>query len=101
MVPGNNASGNNGAIFQNITIPFNWSIKTLDMSLFSYFWIVMIGVIVSRLLSLSLNKLQDTNNSIYSINLGIRDIIWIGFSFIIALLIFQSFTLKYTLLFRY
>jgi hypothetical protein len=98
---GNNTTGNNEVNLQNISLPFNWSIRTLDMSQFSYFWIVMIGVIVSRLLTMALDKLKDEKNSIsiYNIHLGIGDIIWIGFSFIIALLIFQSFNAQVHLTF--
>jgi hypothetical protein len=86
---------------QKWSVPFGWSIKTMNMSIFSYFWIVLIGVLVSRLLSLVLDKLEKIQqtqdpvlkNKIQSqqIVLDINDYIWITFSFIIAILIFSSF----------
>jgi hypothetical protein len=86
---------------QKWSVSFSWPIKTLNMSIFGYFWIVLIGVLVSRLLSLVLDKLEKIQrtqdvvekNRITSqpIVLNINDYIWITFSFIIAILIFSSF----------
>ena len=45
-------SNETGSIPQKWSVPFDWTIKTMNMSIFSYFWIVLIGVLVSRLLSL-------------------------------------------------
>ena len=91
-----------GNIPQKWSVPFSWPIKTLNMSIFSYFWIVLIGVLVSRLLSLVLDKVEQIQkapdaaqkNVIESkpIVLNINDYIWITFSFIIAILIFSSFS---------
>lgn len=44
---------------QEWSVPFSWSVKTENMSIFSYFWIVLIGVMASRLLSLVLDKVED------------------------------------------
>jgi hypothetical protein len=77
-------------------LSFNWSAKTLDLSTVTYFWIVMIGVLASRLLSLAIaptttpdadpvkeeGKTKAKNKQQY---------LWILFSFIIVLLIFSSF----------
>ena len=86
---------------QKWSVPFSWPIKSMNMSIFAYFWIVLIGVLVSRLLSLILDKLdkiqqtqdQKTKDLITSqaIVLNINDYVWITFSFIIAILIFSSF----------
>jgi hypothetical protein len=86
---------------QKWSVPFNWPIQTMNMSIFSYFWIVLIGVLVSRLLSLVLDKLEkieQTQDPVLKNNikgqqiaLNINDYIWITFSFIIAILIFSSF----------
>ena len=58
--------------FDSVSVPFTWSVKTLDMSLFSYFWIVMFGVIVSRLLTLALNKMK-AKQRLKDLRLGARD----------------------------
>ncbi len=78
------------------SIPIDWSLRTLDMSLISYFWVVMIGVIVSRILTLALDKLR-VSEDFYQAKLGSKDVLWIGFSFIIAILVFQSFNSQVTL----
>ncbi|MDQ3836167.1 MAG: hypothetical protein M3270_04445 [Thermoproteota archaeon] len=72
------------------------------MSIFSYFWIVLVGVIVSRVLSLVLDKLERIQTAQTDqdkvklkgepIILNNNDYVWIAFSFIIAILIFTSFT---------
>jgi hypothetical protein len=86
---------------QKWSVPFNWTIKTMNMSIFSYFWIVLIGVLVSRLLSLVLDKLEEIQKTPTAqqqaikdkpIVLNINDYVWITFSFIIAILIFSSFS---------
>lgn len=59
----------------------------LDLDLVSYFWIVLIGVITSR--ALTLFKAQQGQRAF--VQLQIKDYIWIVFSFIIGILIFSSF----------
>jgi len=86
---------------QKWSVPFSWPIKTMNMSIFAYFWIVLIGVLVSRLLSLVLDKLEEIQQTqdqkmkdlitSQAIVLNINDYVWITFSFIIAILIFSSF----------
>jgi hypothetical protein len=97
--------------FNDLSFTFDWSAKTMDLGIFSYFWIVLIGVMVSRLLSLILNKLSDAKRALkeaaksnqknlqmelkdlkYKISLSTNDIVWIAFSFVIALLIFSGFS---------
>jgi hypothetical protein len=68
-----------------LPLQFVWPIKMLDLDLVSYFWIVLIGVITSR--ALTLFKAQHTA----LVQLQIKDYIWIVFSFIIGILIFSSF----------
>jgi hypothetical protein len=68
-----------------LPLQFVWPIKMLDLDLVSYFWIVLIGVITSR--ALTLFKAQKTA----FVQLQIKDYIWIVFSFIIGILIFSSF----------
>jgi hypothetical protein len=84
---------------QKWSVPFSWTTKTMDMSIFSYFWIVLVGVIVSRVLSLVLDKfekIQKAQDKVKerdeAIILNNNDYVWITFSFIIAILIFTSFT---------
>ena len=98
-----------------LSLVFDWPAKTMDLNDFSYFWIVLIGVMVSRVLSIILNKLSEakkraevtvSNNpagttlaaeykierDALKISLNLNDGIWIAFSFVIALLIFASFS---------
>jgi hypothetical protein len=126
-------------MLQKWSVPFNWPIETMDMSIFSYFWIVLIGVIVSRLLSLVLDRVKKSSSQPAApvpaagavvgapvpaagavvgapvpaagavvgapvpaagaaapitppVRLETADYIWITFSFIIAVLIFSSFS---------
>jgi hypothetical protein len=85
-----------GALKQAV-IPFSWPIKTLDFSLLTYFWLVLIGVIVSRFTSRYIEETNHashdaaSNKSIKSIEFQTQDYLWIAFSGIIALLIFSEF----------
>jgi hypothetical protein len=85
-----------GALTQAV-MPFSWPIKTLDFSLLTYFWLVLIGVIVSRFTSRYIEDTDQqsreggTNGSIMTIEFQTRDYLWIAFSGIIALLIFSEF----------
>ena len=86
----NSTSGN--PILQSLSLTFNWPVKTLDFSLITYFWIVLIGVISSRALSRAIKqKESDGSNKLTRTELQNIDYVWILFSFIIALLIFSSF----------
>ena len=101
----------NTTVYRN-SIPFEWSVRMTDLSLTTYFWIVMAGVITSRFMSLILDKTddlerkkqngQEKKRSIQIIKT--RDALWIIFSFIIALILFSSFrqsvTLTTTILFN-
>ena len=60
----------------------------LDLDLVLYFWIVLIGVITSR--ALTLFKNQQGQRRVF-VQLEIKDYLWIVFSFIIGILIFSSF----------
>jgi hypothetical protein len=68
-----------------LPLQFVWPIKMLDLDIVSYFWIVLIGVITSRVLTLFKNQKKAL------VQLEIKDYIWIIFSFIIGLLIFSNF----------
>jgi len=85
---------------------FTWPIKTLDLTTLTYFWIVLIGVILSKLSTRIINLKQQnksnnppsptttasSNNQSGPIDsLSNYDYLWIGISAIIALLIFSSF----------
>jgi hypothetical protein len=99
---------NKTAQLNDLPFTFDWPAKTADLSPFSYFWIVLIGVMVSRLLSLILDKIDKAKQVVEAdttgknlqqaleeqkpISLTVNDTIWIAFSFIIALLIFSSFS---------
>jgi hypothetical protein len=82
----------------NVAVPFSWAILTTDLSTLTYFWIVLIGVIVSRLLTLALNKLEEARTNQPKGRLSInfptysqKDYLWILFSFLIAVILFGSF----------
>lgn len=71
-------------------VVFSWPIKTLDFNLLSYFWIVLIGVIVSRLFKRYTDQQSPTGKS-NERPIGVYDYLWIVFSGVIALLIFSNF----------
>jgi hypothetical protein len=104
-----------------LPLQFGWSIKTMDLDLLSYFLIVLIGVMASRILTLMLNKLQDMKKKVDDemkkkvddevkkkvddekvdlntksmenvIRLNLKDYVWVVFSFVIAVLVFSSFS---------
>jgi hypothetical protein len=90
-------SDNTANNLQIWSVPFSWSLVMEDVNIFSYFWVVLIGVMASRLMSLALEKAEgakgsESPNGQIIIQLEIRDYIWIAFSFIIAILIFSSFS---------
>jgi hypothetical protein len=68
-----------------VIVPISWNIQTLDFSRQSYFWIIFVGVIVSRIFSYS------TESRTLDVHLTPRDLLWVPFSAIITLLIFASF----------
>ncbi len=98
------------ATIYHASIPFQWTIRMTDLSLTTYFWIVMTGVVSSRFMSLILTKIEgprrrnkeEFENNIQTI--GWQDALGILFSFIIALVLFSSFkqanTLTTTILFN-
>ena len=65
-----------------VSIPFNWPIQTMDFGQFTYFLIVLIGVIVSRFYQ----RFQDGGQNVAS-----EDFLWAGIAAIIALLVFSNF----------
>lgn len=119
----------NTKVYHN-QITFPWTIKSLDMNLITYFWIVMTGVVTSRFLDFLLvrlkkedeiSKLLDeqmskhiksediinneiTNRRIQDLrdkmgyfrdnivqDLHWKELLWIVFSFIVAILVFAGF----------
>jgi hypothetical protein len=111
-------------------ITFPWVIKSLDMNLITYFWIVMTGVVTSRFLDFLLVRLKKedeitklleeqmskhiknegsidneiTNRRIQDLrdkfgyfrdnivqDLHWKELLWIVFSFIVAILVFAGF----------
>jgi hypothetical protein len=65
---------------------FEWSVSKLDFNLLSYFFIVLIGVIVSRLF-----KNYSESHTGRETGLQTADYLWIAFSAVIALIIFANF----------
>jgi hypothetical protein len=94
--------GNSSKLMQHIS-PFDWTIKTMDLSPIIYFTIVMIGVLISRIISLMLKKIEDNKEENKTANpkvpltaakmveLKPNDSLWLLFSFIISVLIFAAF----------
>jgi hypothetical protein len=79
-------------IIQKYSIPFEWPIQKMDFSMLNYFWIVLIGVITSRLSKrYAEHHTSGTQQQRSNVYLKPTDFLWIGFSAIIALLIFSSF----------
>jgi hypothetical protein len=75
---------------QYYSAKFNWPIKTMDLTTLTYFWIVLIGVILSKLTTM-VNAQQGSSESGPIQSLMNKDYLWIGISAIIALIIFSSF----------
>lgn len=87
-------SGIDSKIYHN-SVPFQWTIRMTDLSLTTYFWIVMAGVVTSRFMTLILDKSEEhrlhgkRDKDMQEI--GWKDGLGILFSFIIALILFSSF----------
>jgi hypothetical protein len=89
------------AAMQYLHSAFVWPIKTTDLPPLTYFWIVLIGVILSKLSTRIISEKQKRSNnpppptttasSSPISSLSNFDYLWIGISAIIALLIFSSF----------
>jgi hypothetical protein len=92
---GSTVSAADQKIYRN-SVPFQWTVKMTDLSLATYFWIVMAGVVTSRFMSLILDKLEKPSrrrgeqHEDFQI-IGGREGLGILFSFIIALVLFSSF----------
>jgi hypothetical protein len=68
------------------TIPFVWSVTTLDFGQPSYFWIVFSGVLLSRVFTFTTEP--KISGSIHFTKL---ELLWVPFSAFITLLIFSGF----------
>jgi hypothetical protein len=84
--------------FQNSTgihrfpVSFTWPIKTMDFNIFTYFMIVLIGVIVSKYVKKIIDSDSKTEEGSSTVGqFEQKDYIWIGVSGVIALLIFSNF----------
>jgi hypothetical protein len=84
-LPTNNKFNDIGPIY-SIKLPIKWSVSALDWGKASYFWIVFIGVLVSRVFSYSSDMKSLKLNRFSS-----SELLWVPFSAIITLLIFSSF----------
>lgn len=84
-----NETGKNKAtvntLEHNTDVTWTWPVNTFDFNLLSYFFIVLIGVIVSRLFK---NYTESTQKQT---GLQTGDYLWIAFSAVIALIIFANF----------
>ena len=70
-----------------LRIPLEYEINSLDFTRPEYFWIIALGVITSRIFSISGGGTLGSA----SLNFDVGELIWIPFSAIITLLIFSSF----------
>ena len=71
-------------------IPFTWSISTLDFGEPSYFWIIFLGVVLSRVFTFSQDS-ESTSVASVTTHLKPMELLWVPFSAVITLLIFSSF----------
>ena len=71
----------------HVSVPFTWPIKMLNLSTLTYFWIVLIGVIISRLTTDYTKLIATTADN----KTWMKLYVGIAFSAIIALLIFGNF----------
>lgn len=70
-----------------LKIPLKYEINSLDFSRPEYFWIIALGVVTSRIFSITGTGTLGSA----SIKFNVGELIWIPFSAIITLLIFASF----------
>jgi len=80
--------GNDTGQLLRESIPFVWSVTTLDFGQPSYFWIVFFGVLLSRVFTFTRNPSTKVSGSIHLTRL---ELLWVPFSAFITLLIFSSF----------
>jgi len=80
--------GNDTGQLLRESIPFVWSVTTLDFGQPSYFWIVFSGVLLSRVFTFTRNPSTKVSGSIHLTRL---ELLWVPFSAFITLLIFSSF----------
>jgi len=76
-----------------LKIPLKYEINSLDFSRPEYFWIIALGVLTSRIFSITNGGPVGS----YSLKFNVGELIWIPFSAIITLLIFASFVDQITL----
>jgi hypothetical protein len=103
-----------------LSIPFNWTVMTMDLNPAIYLVIVMIGVLISRMITLLIKKIGKATDNLRQklVNAGVDDLatleelmnsilpkvdpkdlvsikpsdsLWLLFSFVIAVLIFGVF----------
>jgi hypothetical protein len=75
---------------KELSIPITWNLRFLDFGPISYFWIILLGVLASRVFSITFpggNKLSFTRAE----KPDLKELLWIPFSAIITLLIYSSF----------
>jgi hypothetical protein len=99
-------------LYHNL-IPFEMNIHSFDLNITTYFWIVMLGVVVSRFIDFVLrdaNKIEGVKKDIDDngdttgektrklntmknelLVISEREALWIIFSFIISILVFNGF----------
>jgi hypothetical protein len=85
-----NSASSNGTANSPIYIadfPFIWNLSTLDFGKPSYFWIVFLGVLISRVFTFT----SGSDKVGASLNFSNLELLWVPFSAIITLLIFSSF----------
>jgi hypothetical protein len=75
---------------KELSIPITWNLRFLDFSQISYFWIILLGVLASRVFTITFsggNQLSFTRAD----KPDLKELLWIPFSAIITLLIYSSF----------
>ena len=71
---------------EEVIVPFEWTIISKDLTWLGYFWIVLAGVVASRLISF----VVDTGAN-EPLNIDRREAVWLVYTFVIAVLAFASF----------
>jgi hypothetical protein len=99
---GNNVTGGNNETTKYAIFPFFWNIKTLDFDNLSYFFIIFLGVTLSRVFTVRPRPVEQSENgggksAKLSFKISNAAFLWVPFSAIITLLIFSSFKDKVTL----
>jgi hypothetical protein len=75
---------------KQLSIPITWNLQFLDFGQLSYFWIILFGVLASRVFTITFPESGGVSVS-GADKPSLKELLWIPFSAMITLLIYSSF----------